>query len=257
MRERDHWLLSAARIAYSKMPLGLKERISGWRMLRIQNEYAELPLGHAFDHIYKSEAWGKSVDKPNSGTGSSGRFVEDYTELMRQLISRYRISSIADLGCGNFTVGKRISGLVSQYCGVDVAESVVKFNTASYSGSGIRFMRADLTHDHLPWADAAIVRQVLQHLSNLQIEAALNNILKTYSLVIVTEHVYVGNGARSNLDISHGPGTRVPLRSGVFIDQPPFSIPAIPVSDLALDNASVMRTWVIEGPSRLAATQPV
>jgi SAM-dependent methyltransferase len=152
---------------------------------------------------------------------------------------------VADLGCGNFNTGKAIAPLVARYTGVDIAQPVIDANTRAYSGERIRFVRADLTRDPLPRADAAIVRQVLQHLTNSEIGAALDNILHAYPLVFITEHLYTGRGSRPNLDIPHGPGTRVPMKSGVWIDQPPFSARATLAGDIEYAPNEVLRTWAV------------
>ena len=140
-----------------------------------------------------------------------------------------------------------ISTFVSSYTGVDIAQAVVDANNKVHGREGIRFLKADLTCDHLPPADAAIVRQVLQHLDNSEISAALTNVLRSYPLVVVTEHLYVGPGAKPNLDMPHGPGTRVPSKSGVFIDHPPFNVQSRPAGDIPYASDEVLRTWVIEG----------
>src|SRR5207249_9634619 len=93
----------------------------------------------------------------------------------------------------------------------------------------------------------AIVRQVLQHLTNFEVRLALENILRTYPIVFITEHLYVGRGAKPNLDMPHGPGTRVPMKSGVWIDRPPFSVKAMSVGDIEYAPCEVLRTWAVEG----------
>jgi len=51
-------------------------------------------------------------------------------------------------------------------------------------------------------------------------------------LTFITEHLYIGTHSKANLDFGHGPGTRVPMKSGVFVDQPPFSLHATRVGDI-------------------------
>jgi len=131
--------------------------------------------------------------------------------------------------------------------GVDIAQPIMEWNLRVHSKERARFVRADLTSDRLPSADAAIVRQVLQHLTNSEVEAALANVLRTYPLVFVTEHIYVGPGYVPNIDMPHGPGTRVPMLSGVFIDRPPFNVPAKTVGDIEVTPTEVLRTWVVDG----------
>lgn len=141
-----------------------------------------------------------------------------------------------------------IAGMVEQYTGVDVVRSVIDRNIRLHSSDCVNFVCADLTCDPLPPAGAALVRQVLQHLSNSEITAALANILRTYPLAFVTEHIYIGPGCVPNRDIPHGPGTRVPKRSGVFIDRAPFNLRAVIVGDIDYAPQELLRTWALESP---------
>jgi hypothetical protein len=71
-----------------------------------------------------------------------------------------------------------------------------------------------------------MLRQVLQHLSNRQIQAILPKLAR-YRWVIVTEHLPSERSrVVANLDKVHGSHVRIADRSGVYLDQPPFSLPA-------------------------------
>jgi len=219
----------------------------------VLRKYKSLELKEAFEHLYTSNLWTDRNAKTGlaSGPGSTGRFVDDYCSLLSELIAQYSIRSVADLGCGNFNVGERISRMVDRYTGVDIAETVVINNTRAFANDHIGFLCADLTTGSLPGADAAIVRQVLQHLSNAEIQAALDNILKTYPLAIITEHVYQGHNLKPNVDIIHGPATRLLKNSGLFIDQPPFSITDAKLArDIHYAQDEVLRTWVVRGRTK-------
>jgi len=211
---------------------------------RVQQQYASLSLPETFEHIYSSDVWGDA--EQNSGRGSTGRYVAEYGALLERLLRQYDVQSVADLGCGNFNTGKVIARMVPRYIGVDIAQPVITANTQAYATKSVTFMRADATKDLLPTADAALVRQVLQHLTNHEIQLALTNILNTYRLVFITEHVYIGPGTKPNRDFGHGPGTRIPLKSGVFIDCPPFNIQATVAGDIAYTPNEVLRTWMVE-----------
>lgn len=104
--------------------------------------------------------------------------------------------------------------MVSQYTGVDVVRLVIDPNMRLHTSDCVSFVCADLTCDPLPPAGAVLVRPVLQHLSNSEIKAALANILRTYPLAFITEHIYIGSCCVPNRDIPHGPGTRVPSVPG-------------------------------------------
>lgn len=86
-------------------------------------------------------------------------------------------------------------------------------------------MVLDVCADELPRTDLVTIREVLQHLSNDDISAALSNIEKTRPrFVLVTEHLPDKEVLQSpNLDKPRGPNIRNPFGSGVFIDKPPFN----------------------------------
>jgi len=227
------------------LPARVSTFVTRVRTDRRQKQYGRMDLAATFEQIYRTGEWDTVNDGAlNSGIGSRGRYVEEYFTLLRAELLRHNVRSVADLGCGDFTIGRLIASLVP-YVGVDIAQAVIDRNVRTHSSERVRFVRADLTRDALPDADAAIVRQVLQHLGNAEVKAALQNVLGSYRLAIVTEHVYIGPGARPNVDIDHGPATRVPKYSGVFIDQPPFSIPADHACDIQYAPDEVLRTWIV------------
>lgn len=233
------------------LPAAVKGLITRWRINEIQQQYGPLSLADTFERIYEVDEWyerGVCDDSlPNSGVGSTGRYVEEYALLVRKLIEEHRVNSVADLGCGNFNTGRVIAPYLAHYTGLDIAQVVIDANISSYSNDRINFMRADLTSDQLPQAEAAIVRQVLQHLANAEIAAALDNVVRTYPIAFITEHIYVGANTRPNIDIPHGPGTRVPMHSGVFIDQPPFNVKVLCFRDITYAPNEALRTWTVEG----------
>ena len=71
-------------------------------------------------------------------------------------------------------------------------------------------------------ADVCTLRQVLQHLSDAEILAVLDNTSHIPYLVI-TEHLYVGPDSIPNKNIRHGAQTRCDQKSGVFLELPPFN----------------------------------
>ena len=85
-------------------------------------------------------------------------------------------------------------------------------------------MCLDIVEDKLPEGDLCLIRQVLQHLSNDDILKVLGK-LKQYKYALITEHVTVKDKAAViNADIHTGHRTRNALLSGVYLDEPPFSM---------------------------------
>jgi len=95
----------------------------------------------------------------------------------------------------------------------------------------VDFRVLDITNDALPKADVAIIRQVLQHLSNEQILQALPRILSAYKYVILTEHLPAREGFEPNVDKPAGPDIRLGIDSGIVLRRPPFNIPFLEQKD--------------------------
>jgi SAM-dependent methyltransferase len=218
-----------------------------------QREYSGLSIAETFDRVYATHLWGGSqADELHSGAGSRGRLALEYCALMQPEIKSRGIRSLADLGCGDFAIGGCLAAMIADYTGIDIVQRVIDVNQSRHAAERCRFFQADITNDPLPPADAAILRQVLQHLSNVEIRAALHNVLRTYSIVFVTEHISTRWLSRPNLDMVHSPATRVARCSGVYIDRPPFNLAAKVVGDIKYMAGEVFRTWVITA-TRLAS----
>ena len=182
-----------------------------------------------FTEIYRSGKWGGGEGTLCSGGGSSteeivGPYVHTVTALLDSI--RDFPVRIVDLGCGDFRVGRQFLDHCEGYTGVDIVKDVVDANQARFGSAKCRFQKLNIIDDPLPPGTVCFVRQVLQHLSNDQISKILPK-LTQYRLVLITEHYPSDNPRiRPNLDKPHGAGIRLYQNSGVYLDQPPFSIPA-------------------------------
>jgi SAM-dependent methyltransferase len=208
--------------------------------------YRTLSTRETFDHIYKNQLWGsKDGHAFCSGDGSYREdAVSPYAEIVRTFIATHKVRSVLDLGCGDFNVGSRIVSSDIRYTGVDVVPVLIEYNQSHFGSESIQFRCLDILQDPLPEADLCLVRQVLQHLSNKQIKAAVSTLSK-FPYVIVTEHVYSGEGLKPNLDKGKGPGTRIPRKSGIFLEAKPFRIPAELLLGVPLQQNETLRTVLI------------
>lgn len=177
-----------------------------------------------FEHIYSQRQWeSREGSGPfDSGSGSASAPSRPYIELIRNYIKHNKVKVVADLGCGDFRVGKQIcEGLAIQYCGVDIARPLVAHLNAKYQTDSIKFLCLDLVEDDLPDADLYLIRQVFQHLGNQQIQIILHKLRG--KIVIVTEHLPT-RSVSYNKDKAPGPDIRLYRKSGVFLEHPPFSL---------------------------------
>jgi SAM-dependent methyltransferase len=134
-----------------------------------------------------------------------------------------------DLGCGDFTVGKKIAALGIDYTGADVVPALIRHHSALHGSDRVRFLQLDIVNDTLPEGDLCLIRQVLQHLSNAQIATILPKLAR-YRHVLITEH-YPAPGPHvvPNRDKTHGHDTRIEDDSAVFLEHTPFEARIGPV----------------------------
>lgn len=175
-----------------------------------------------FREIYEKNLWGGEAGELSSGSGSQDDVTAPYIALVRSLIESEGITTIADLGCGDFRVGRQIVSANVTYVGCDVVPSVIEANRSAYSSEHVAFQVLDIVTDPLPDADAAIIRQVFQHLSNAEIGSVLKK-LKKYRVVLITDEQVRGDEAQANADIAPFHGTRRVFGQGLKLERAPFN----------------------------------
>jgi SAM-dependent methyltransferase len=216
-----------------------------WRVPRIDRNYKDLSVAETFREIYRTKAWGYNGAPFYSGEGSLGPVLEQYCDLLVKFIRDHQVQSVVDLGCGDFAVGKRITEATSVlYTGVDVVPELIKHHMSKAVGPRVTFLCADITADPLPQGDLYLMRQVLQHLSNSEIAKALEN-LGSASRTLISEDVAI-RPKWFNLDKSHGPDVRSYSGSGVYLDQPPFSLPVLELWNISLTKNTMLRTILLD-----------
>jgi hypothetical protein len=230
-------------------------------LLKVRHlDYQKLPVAEAFDYIYLHGYWALGTPM-HSGSGSYGAWAEQFVRVAKDLIRRHHIRSITDIGCGDFNVGRQLCDSVEKYNALDISTRIIELDRARFAGlANVTFQQANACTDALPKADLVIVRQVLQHLTNAQIEQILANIERTgFSFAVIAEHwPHPGQMQKPNADLeSHGGDIRLKYRSGVLIDRPPFSRPAQHVVSLPGDNGQLaIYFWNLRADAPVATSTP-
>ncbi|MGC1413464.1 MAG: class I SAM-dependent methyltransferase [Acetobacteraceae bacterium] len=184
---------------------------------------ARQPVSKVFEDVYNQSSWGGEQGKFYSGPGSDGNAARIYAQGIEAFLNEWNISSVVDLGCGDFRVASRFLNDEISYVGIDIVESLVHENLAKHRSEKISFACLDIIKDQLPEGELCLIREVFQHLSNAEILEVMPK-LRQFRYVVYTDH-QPGPGARCipNRDISHGVDTRIWLDSALFLDQPPFN----------------------------------
>ncbi len=213
-------------------PLVPKRLFSAYRSYHISRAHRRarsLTPAEVFTDIYANNRWGGEQGTFCSGTGSStSAIVQPYVDCISAQLATLgaRTLTAVDLGCGDFSVGRQLAPQCAGYIGVDIVPALIEFNHQQFGTDRISFRCLNVIEDSLPGGDICFVRQVLQHLSNDQIRAILPKLAR-YRWTFITEHQPSAPRLKqTNLDKPHGGDIRVQQGSGVFLDRPPFDIPA-------------------------------
>lgn len=178
-----------------------------------------------FSEIYKNKVWGDdNISEFYSGTGSDEENSEPYVNLITSFIKKNNITSVIDLGCGDFRVGRKIAdnNLEITYTGVDIVDELIERNANNFGNNRISFQKINIVKNNLPVGQLCLIRQVLQHLSNNDIKQILKK-CRQFQFVIISEHQPLSKNIIPNIDKDSDAHIRLNSNSGVFLEKPPFN----------------------------------
>jgi len=181
------------------------------------------PTKEAMEQVYELNLWGNNQSDFYSGDGSHHpMIVKPYLEVIKEfLISFKSLISVCDLGCGDFNIGKELVPFTKHYIAIDIVPKLNKRNIDTFKFENLEFLCLDIAVDDLPKADCVIIRQVLQHLSNAEVQSVVEK-LRAYKYVILTEHL-PDCEFEANKDIISGQGIRLKKQSGINLLDSPFN----------------------------------
>ncbi len=184
------------------------------------------PTKQAMEQVYKMKLWGGNDTDFYSGEGSyRPEIVNPYIDAVSSFLNSFKNPlTVCDLGCGDFNVGKELVKHTKKYIAVDIVPSLIARNKEIFKVANLEFHCLDLAVAPLPAGDCVILRQVLQHLSNAEVQSIVNK-LAVYKYIVLTEHIPEGDFI-PNKDIISGQGNRLKVKSGVAITAPPFNFKA-------------------------------
>ena len=181
------------------------------------------PTKDAMEQVYKMKLWGDNKAQFYSGLGSHHpEIVNPYLKVITSFLKSFKSPlTVCDLGCGDFNVGKAFVKHTKKYIAVDVVSDLIEHNKVQFVDENLEFYCLDLAVDIMPQGDCALLRQVLQHVSNTEVQSILHK-LREYKYVIITEHLPEGTFV-ANKDIISGQGIRLKKESGLNVLEAPFN----------------------------------
>jgi hypothetical protein len=245
------------------LPKNIVSAYDGYRQEKLNRRNGRMTTEEVFTDIYASNRWGGRSGTFNSGDGSHqiavvAPYVARLTAELRDIGAESM--TVIDLGCGDYSVGRQLSPACGRYIGVDIVKALVAHDQATFGDYKVSFRHANIVEDPLPEGDVCFVRQVLQHLSNDQIAAVLPKLGKFRWSFITEHHPSIGKVLEPNKDKPHGDNIRISRGSGVFLEQPPFSVPAaryrllleVPgVLPIDGTDPGMIRTYVLAGDAAM------
>ena len=181
------------------------------------------PTKDAMEQVYAMKLWGDDKSDFYSGVGSHApEIVNPYIAVLKSFFTSFKSPLVVcDLGCGDFNVGKELLQHTEKYVAVDIVSDLIAHNKEKFAANNLEFHCLDIAVDELPSGDCALLRQVLQHLSNAEIQSVVNK-LTDFKYAIITEHLPEGDFT-PNKEIISGQGTRLKKQSGLNVLAPPFN----------------------------------
>ncbi|RKS42783.1 methyltransferase family protein [Gillisia mitskevichiae] len=185
------------------------------------------PTKAAMEQVYEMNLWGGNNFQFYSGEGSHlPEIVNPYIDVITSFLNSFKAPlNVCDLGCGDFNVGKELVKHTKKYVAVDIVKKLIEHNKETFKEENLEFHCLDIATDNLPVGDCAILRQVLQHLSNAEIHRIVNK-LADFKYVILTEHL-PDVDFTANKDIISGQGNRIKIQSGINLLEAPFNFKII------------------------------
>jgi SAM-dependent methyltransferase len=184
------------------------------RMLRdrfFRFELNDRSLKDVFTDYYRKNYWGQTASA--SGRGSSLEETGVIREKLPRLLEKYGCASLLDVPCGDFHWMSQVDLGGVRYVGADIVDELIRLNAERFGGAGRSFVRADLTSESLPDADAILCRDCLIHLSLPQIRRALENICGSSAKILMTTTFI---GGPNNWEIASGAWRPIDLCSSPF-----------------------------------------
>lgn len=205
------------------------------------------PTKNVMQQIYELNLWGEGKGEFYSGLGSHDEFIVGpyLREVITFLKSFKKTLKVVDLGCGDFNVGRKLVTHCEHYIAVDIVPDLIGRNQREFKANNLEFKCLDIAKDDLPTGDCVILRQVLQHLSNVEVRQVVDK-LSSYRYILLTEHLPEGDFI-PNLDIISGQGIRLKKGSGLDLLKDPFN--------LKINNERILTTVPYPGGKGVIVTK--
>ena len=140
-----------------------------------------------FTRIYENEYWG-GTGIPKSGSGSLPGAARPYVNLVKTFLKENRISTVLDIGHGDWAMWQEYKFEGVSYTGIDVFEEASTLLNFKHENKDRIFLTRNAVTEDLPRMQMCITKDVLQHLPNSDIIAILKKLNRFDYLIICNDY---------------------------------------------------------------------
>lgn len=125
-----------------------------------------------FDDIYHNNGW--KNDESLSGHGSTLDATAKIRAELPTLFTQLGITEVLDAACGDYNWWKEMDlPMLKRYVGADIVPEMIQRNQNKYGDSVHGFVVLDIVNEMIGNFDLVLVRDLLGHLTNKQVQMAL------------------------------------------------------------------------------------
>jgi SAM-dependent methyltransferase len=154
-----------------------------------------------------------------SGTGSSLQQTAAIRQRLPRLLTHLGVQRLLDAPCGDLNWIREVRLGSIEYIGLDILSEFIAAHNARNTDPHRRFVCADMLSDPLPVADAILCRDLLPHLSFLEIAEVLRRFVATGTSYVVMTHFPT---FRPNRDTTNGAWRPLSFQLTPFDFPPPL-----------------------------------
>lgn len=145
----------------------------------------------AFTHIYNNKTWVGHWET-RDGYGSTLEYTVTIRETLPPLLKKYKIKSMLDASCGEFTWMRTVDLTGVRYIGGEiVAEKIEKLRQDFPQHE---WLNMDITEDKLPDVDLWMCRDTIFHFPHEYVKKTLQNFINSkIEYLLISSHPEVDN----------------------------------------------------------------
>jgi hypothetical protein len=189
-------------------------------------------LEQRFTEVYGKALWGDDETRSGWGSKRNSGHVQTALEILRMVIPKYNILSIADIPCGDFNWQPLFLSDHAQvaYIGYDIVGSMIVDNKRKNPNR--EFRQLDITKQVPAKADLILCKDMFNHLTYADIRRAIGNMKRSGSTYLLASNDFT---FPQNVDVVNEGSNDRP----VDVVKAPLSYPA------PLWNNHYMGLWLL------------